>query len=146
LMQDFMSKLNKLRALGRKRKRARWKGYKCIGDYGHGKYECAFVSPYTNSSKNLNSPIMVLLQDWSSDHALRTPFRSEVAEKGYYPPFPTNRRLIELLKIHFNRALNQVFATNLFPFIKMGGISADIRTKDFVEAAKQYAIPQIKIV
>ena len=145
-LQDIMNKLKKLKALGRKRKLDRWKGYKCIGDYARGKYECDFVSPYTKSAKNVDSPIMVLLQDWSSDKALKPPFNPEVAEKGYYPPFPTNRRLIELLKVYFNRPLNQVFATNLFPFIKMGGISATIPERYYVEAAKQYAIPQIKIV
>jgi hypothetical protein len=141
-----VNKLKKLKALGRQRKLDRWKGYKCIGDYHGGKYECAFVSPYTKSAKNVDSPIVVLLQDWSSDEALRRPFSSDVAEKGYYPPLPTNRRLIELLKVHFQRALNEVFATNLFPFIKMGQISSAIPIDDFVKAAKAYAIPQIKIV
>src|SRR6266704_6483521 len=75
-----MNKLRALKALGRKRKLDRCKGYKSVGDYHRGKYECDFVSPFTKSAKNADSPIMVLLQDWSSDEALRRPFSSDVAE------------------------------------------------------------------
>jgi hypothetical protein len=33
--------------LTQKRKASQWPGFKCIGDYHDGKYECDFVSPYS---------------------------------------------------------------------------------------------------
>jgi hypothetical protein len=70
-MTRAMRKQRKLKLLARKRQRSRWKGYHCLGDYHGGIYECDHVSPYTKSAGNVDSEIMVMLQDWSSDAALR---------------------------------------------------------------------------
>jgi len=61
---------------------------------------------------------------------------------GQYP----NEHLEELLQKYFSIVLDQTYATNLFPYIKAGGISAEISDKDFRWAAKEFALPQIKIV
>jgi hypothetical protein len=60
-----------LKALARKRQRSRWHGYKNIGDYHRGVYDCLHVSPYTKSAGNVDSSIMVFLQDWTSDESIR---------------------------------------------------------------------------
>lgn len=39
-----------------------------------------------------------------------------------------------------------MYATNLLPFIKMGGLSASISLCDLVRAAREYALPQVEIV
>jgi uracil-DNA glycosylase len=54
--------------------------------------------------------------------------------------------LIELLRSHFGVELADVYATNLFPFIKKGGINSSIPMRDLVRAAKDFALPQMRIV
>ena len=115
-----MDKHSQLLELAQKRKLSRWNGYKCIGDYHGGGFECDYVSPYTKSAHNVDSEIMVILQDWSSDEEMSDPRDPEAMKKyGYTPSLGTNIKLISLLKAHFGvKGLNDVYATNLFPFIK----------------------------
>lgn len=141
-----MNKHSALKALAKKRKQSRRPGYKCIGDYYDGAYECDFVSPYTKTAGNVNSRIMVVLQDWSSDVAMRRGFNQDCVTYGYYRPLRTNRTLVHLLETYFGVGLSDIYATNLFPFVKMGKISAPIPSDHLVRAAKEFAIPQIEIV
>lgn len=135
-----------LLALATKRKATRWPGYNCIGDYQGGIYECEFVSPYTKSARNVDTEVMVLLQDWSSHEVLSEPPVPGGLELGHDPSRNTNKRLKELLREHFNLELHQAYATNVFPFVKGGGISSGIRWGDLVRAAREFAIPQIDII
>ncbi len=141
-----MSKQELLLALAQKRKATNWPGYRGIGDYHHGAYECDFVSPYTKSAGNFDAQILVLLQDWSSDESIRGPLDSGAVHYGLTPALPTNVRLVELLRSHFGLALKEVYATNLFPFIKPGGISSSVPMRDLVRAAQDFALPQVQIV
>ena len=141
-----MSKQTQLLALARKRKRARWPGFGRVADYHGGVYDCNHVSPYTKSAANLDSKVFVLLQDWSSHAWLSRPLNPEVQRLGYAPGLPTNRNLAALLKSHFRLSLADVYATNLFPFIKCGGLSGGISDEVLVRAAREYALPQIRIV
>ena len=141
-----MSKQRKLRSLAATRKATRWLGYNCLSDYHGGIYDCDHVSPYTQSARNLDADIFVLLQDWSSDLALSGPIDWEAKRLGYTPTEPTNRNLSELLKIFFNLELASVYASNLFPFIKQGNMTQRIPQRDLVRAALEFAIPQIEIV
>ena len=95
------NKRNELLILAQQRKEARWPGYNCISDYNDGAYECDFVSPYTQSSNNVDSGIFILLQDWSSDKSLSGPLDDDVKKYGLTPGLPTNRRLRELLLYAF---------------------------------------------
>jgi hypothetical protein len=141
-----MDKLKKLKALGRKRKRSRWPGYKCVGDYHGGRYDCAFVSPYAKTAGNFNSQIMVLLQDWSSDKALGGSFHDDCAKYGYGINLPSNKNLIRLLQHYYQRSLSDVWGTNVFPFIKMGSLSSRIPRDHLRRGAVEFALPEIKIV
>ncbi|MEX2492213.1 MAG: hypothetical protein WD425_10675 [Nitrospirales bacterium] len=141
-----MDKYKALVALARKRKRARWLGYKGIGDYHGGVYECKYVSPYTKSASNFDSPIMVFLQDWTSESSIRGPVDCDSITLGYSPALPTNRNLIRLLKTHFSLALKDIFATNLFPFIKTGHMGQAIPRRDLLRAAVEFGLPQVEIV
>ena len=143
-----MDKHSQLLELAQKRKLSRWNGYKCIGDYHGGGFECDYVSPYTKSAHNVDSEIMVILQDWSSDEEMSDPRDPEAMKKyGYTPSLGTNIKLISLLKAHFGvKGLNDVYATNLFPFIKHGALNAPIRRKDLVRAAQEFALPQVEII
>ena len=119
-------------------------GYKRLGDYSNADFECNFVSPYSKGAHNLNADVMILLQDWSSDQALRRSVGA--SELGRDPNLPTNRNLCSLMKSSLAMELSETYATNLFPFIKAGGLSSRIPFADFVVAAKEFAIPQIRII
>jgi len=141
-----MDKQDFLLALAQKRKMTIWPGYNRVGDYHCGVYECDFVSPYTKSAGNVNAEIFVLLQDWSSDESLSGSLDSDCVQYGLTRTLPTNRRLVELLRQHFGVELEDIYATNLFPFIKRGGISSSIPMGDLIRAAQEFALPQIQIV
>jgi hypothetical protein len=136
-----------LSSLAKRRQSTRWDGYKSIADYHKGVYECDFVSPYAKSAGNINSSIMVILQDWSSDYSLSRPMIDEGArDLGYTPSEPTNRNLARLLKNTFGLSISDIYATNVFPFVKLGGMSDRIPFADLIRAARQFALPQIEIV
>jgi hypothetical protein len=141
-----MNKANELSALVAHRKASRWEGYGCIGDYQNGIFECDFVSPYTRGAKNLDASVMVLLQDWSSDQWLREPTDSESIKRGHGLKVRTNIELKRLLKDTFGLELQDTYSTNLFPFIKQGGLSTPIPQKVLISAAREFAIPQINII
>ncbi len=127
-----MDKRTVLMELGLKRQRTKWPGYAGIGDYHSGVYECEHVSPYTKSAGNVDSFIMVILQDWSSDKFLRGPVDDGARDLGRTPRLPTNRNLERLIRNHFGLELRQIYATNLFPFIKMGDMTNTIPNRDLV--------------
>jgi restriction system protein len=140
------TKHEQLLVLTRIRQKCRWDGYKCIGDYHHGKYECDFVSPYTRSANNVDAELMVLLQDWACDEVLSGAFLEARRTIGHDPNRWTNIHLKELLKAHFDLELAAIYATNVFPFVKFGKMNAGIKRKDLDAAAEQFALPQIQIV
>ena len=141
-----MDKLSKLRSLTRIRQSTRWDGYKCIGDYRRGAYECEYVSPFTKSACNVDAEVFILLQDWSSDDSLRLGLDDETVTLGHTPALATNRNLIKLLHSTFGLPLAATYATNLFPFIKLGSMNAAIPQRDLIRAAREFALPQIQIV
>ena len=142
----MMDKHARLLELARLRQKTRWSPYRCIGDYHEGKYECDFVSPYTKSACNVDSGLMVLLQDWASDDVLGGRFLLERITVGHDPSRRTNQRLRVLLRRYFRLELEQVYATNVFPFVKLGRMDARIPRQDLVRAAREFALPQIEIV
>lgn len=145
-----MSKAQELSLLVEKRRSIVWPPYKRIGDYHGGRYECEFVSPYTKSAKNLDADVMLLLQDWSSDGSLSRPFDADAAKLGHSEHgvrgTSTNSKLKALLGDHLGLTLADTYGTNLFPFIKPGGMSARIPPKDLERAATEFALPQLRIV
>lgn len=141
-----MDKAGRLLDLAHKRQSSRWPDYKPLTEYHNGIYECDFVSPYTKSAGNVDAKLMILLQDWSSDHRLSATLDESAVTLGLTPTLPTNRNLERLLKVHFGLDLYQTYATNLFPFIKPGPLNAAIRVRDLERAAREFALPQIDIV
>lgn len=135
-----------LSELAEKRRRARWPGYRRIAEYHIRAYECDHVSPYTKSADNVDSPVFLLLQDWSSHAFLSARLNREVKRLGMAPRLPTNRNLAELLSTHFDMRLQDTYATNLFPFIKPGNLTRPLPIRDLVRAAKRFALPQVRIV
>lgn len=140
-----------LEALAQKRRAAKWEQCRDISTYHGGAYDCEYVSPYTKGANNVNSEIFVMLQDWSSHQFLEnldpdSKAGAEVKRIGRKDSLPTNKKLSELLKKHFFTSLAEVYATNLFPFIKQGNLSAPIERQLLLRAAKEFALPQVQIV
>lgn len=124
-------------------------GYSTIGNpiYGNGSHECDLVSPYTKSAHNEDAKIFVLMQDWTShDYLVQTWDDPHVLKFGYDANLPTNKNLDWLLYKRFELERKDTYATNLFPFIKPGGMSTRLPQADLVLCAKRYAISQIEIV
>jgi restriction system protein len=118
-----MIKYEALRAIARKRTASIPQGYRGIGEYHSGAYECMHVSPFQRSAGNVDSPIVLVLQDWCSDDYLSGPRNEDLITLGYDPRLPTNVNLIKLLRAHLGLDLDDVYVTNLFPFIKPGGMT-----------------------
>ena len=119
---------------------------KRISDYHDSGYECDHVSPYTKTAGNVDAEIMVVLQDWASHDALKGPFSNDSATLGHTPHLRTNRNLTRLLHKTFGLSLSEVYGTNVFPFVKPGGMSAAIPQRDLVATAKRFTLPEIQIV
>lgn len=139
-------KKTQLAVIAQRRKRSRWPGYACVGDYHGGLYDCDFVSPYTKSAGNVDSPVMVMLQDWASHDVLARAPDEDIVRLGRLPSLRTNLTLDRLLLNHMGRSIDQVYATNLFPFVKPGGISSKVSRRDLLRASKEFGLPQVQAV
>lgn len=129
------------------RQQTRWEGVSQVGDYHDGFYESDHVSPYTRSAGNVDADVFLMLQDWSSRAwLLGHPNDIEVRRLGYSPQLLTNKNLIGLLETHLGLSLAKTYATNLFPFIKEGGLTSHVQESQLLKAANMFALPQVRIV
>lgn len=141
------SKMEMLKQLAEQRKADRLPGHFCIGDFHDGAYDRHdYVSPWSISAHNPDASIMIFLQDWTSADSISGSLDVIAAEIGYTPSLPSNRNLINMLQKHFNSELKDVYVSNLFVFVKPGGMSARIPMRDMLYSATEYALPQIRIV
>ncbi|MGF1688776.1 hypothetical protein L4C36_19170 [Photobacterium japonica] len=139
-------KRTRLAALTQRRRESTPDEAYAIGDFYFGAYETEWVSPYTKSASNLHATVMVLLQDWASNDYLAQVFRPALASLGLDPKLPTSQHLNMLLRRHLGLALNDTYATNVYPFIKKGSLSAAMTWRGILEGARRYALPQIQII
>ncbi len=142
---NYMLKEQELLKLAKLRQATKYNGYNSIVDYENGFYECDYVSPYSISAHNVNSDVFVILQDWSSDENMHG-ICKKTKKLGYTPSVGTNIKLIKLLEKNLSLKLEDTYTTNLFPFIKMGDISANIPIGDMRKAAEEFTLPMIKII
>ncbi len=139
------AKCDRLCELARRRVASVWDGYRQPEDYGYDFRD--LVSPYSRTARNVDAAVMVVLQDWASHDVLRRePMNAEMARYGHDPRRLTNKRLKALLRKHLDVALKDIYGTNLFPYIKSGGMSTAMPMQDLLRVAKAFAIPQIAIV
>src|SRR5258706_14314733 len=135
-------KISELRKLTKKRQRIEgWKQYKNLCAYGS-RYECDFVSPYTKSACNVDSSLFIMLQDWASADFLRRPLCEVTRHYGRTPWRATNKRLDELLKKHCCWSIGGTYASNVFPLIKPGSMTAGIPEEDLKRAAIEFGLKQ----
>jgi hypothetical protein len=120
------------------------RAYRAIGDFHGGAYECEHVSPVSIAAHNLDADVMLMGQDWDSEKGCEREPKHPVL--GYDPKLATNKRLDDLLRDTFGLTRPEVFFTNLFPFVKRGGMSTTIPAAHLEQAAKEFALPQVDIV
>jgi restriction system protein len=135
--------------LAQNRQQATWPrqaGFENLGDYQGGRFECDYVSPYSRTAGNVDSDLLLFLQDWTSDEPKSERELQAMQQYGRTPWRVTNKKLDHLLAVHFNRDIRQVYATNLFPFIKPGRMSDGIFRQYLERAASEFAKPHISIL
>ena len=118
-------------------------GYKQPEDYHYDFKD--WVSPFTKGAHALGG-VSIVLQDWSSADKLSEGVDPIVQELGRDPRLKTNRTLDRLLKEALNLSVNDVYATNVFPFIKQGNISSPIPRAHVLQAAKQFVRLELEMV
>lgn len=142
-----MTKRERLAELAHKRKADFLPGHHRLGDFHGGAYDQhEHVSPWTISAHNLDADLMIILQDWCSGEFLSGPLIEDAVRLGCDPHLATNKNLIALVQRHFSMDIADAYVTNLFVFIKPGGMSAHLAMADAVYSARTYAVPQIEIV
>lgn len=146
-----MGKAERLRALAQQRRCDARKSYK--GDYRDIKELFPdiddwddFVSPWTKSAGNFESSLVLVGQDWGCEKRLLGANLAELRHYGMDRTLETNSNVAALLDSCFNKSFKDVFATNLFPFIKLGGMSAPVSNHDMRLAWRAYCLPQLQIV
>jgi uracil-DNA glycosylase len=111
--------------------------------------EDEFVVPWSKGACNYSAKVMVIAQDWDSYENLSVPLTKdhhEIKRVGRNVDLKTNTRLDDLLDRHFNRKFKDTFATDVFPFIKKGGMDARLKWADLVRCAHDFALRQIEII
>lgn len=121
--------------LAAKRSSKAWPPYLQPEDFGYDFRE--WVSPYTKTA-HATGGIALVLQDWASVDGLKKGFDPEIQRHGRIPGLLTNRRLDETLRRVFDLQISETYVTNAFPFIKPGGMSAAIPTRDVVDAIRRF--------
>jgi len=135
-----------LKRLAKKRKKTRMNGYCVLSDFHDGTYECGYVSPWSISAHDVDTDVMVVGHDWSSEEWMKRPIDNESAQRGYSSKFRTNKNLFDLLDRHLNLKFDETYATNAFPFVKRGQSQGSIRSEDMTWAVQTFLLPQIEII
>jgi restriction system protein len=90
---------------------------------------------------------VIVLQDWISHEGItRRGFDPIIQQLGHDPKIQTNIRLKRWLGEYFGLDLSDVYGTNIFPFIKPGGMSKAIPIQDLRRAAAKFTLPEIELV
>jgi hypothetical protein len=141
-------KRDELRLLAKQRQADRRDGYLCLSDIHSGYYDTdEHVSPWSTSAQNVDAELMIFGKDWVSSETLAGERDPERKRLGQGWNVPTNRNLRRYLRDQMGGLeFSQTYATNVFPFIKIGKKNAAIRAADMRYAAKKYALPQMRIV
>jgi restriction system protein len=142
-----MTKAQDIAALARLRRQDRYRNYPSFGDFHGGIYDQRpYVVPWSISAHNVDSPLLVIGQDWNSADRLAGPIDHVQVELGQIPTLPSNRRLRQFLDEHLRLSFEETYATDLFVFAKPGGMTARIPFADLLYCAREYAIRQIEIL
>lgn len=103
-----------------------------------------WVSPYTKGAHQMGG-VAVILQDWPSVEGLSGGVLPEVQEHGPTLELKTNMWLDELLQQFSKVGIAGVYGTNVFPFIKEGGMSSPIPMEDIKRVSDHFLKEELRI-
>ncbi len=103
-----------------------------------------WVSPYTKGAHCLGG-YAIVLQDWASSEGLAGGPDPSVQQHGRTVTLRTNQVLEAMLANVLHVTLPQVYATNAFPFIKTGPMSARIPANDVLCAVRKFTCRELEI-
>ena len=120
--------------------------YVKVSEYNNGiYYDPNYISPVSKSAHNLDSKILLILQDWASVDSLnKQEHTPEKINSGIDLTLKTNKNLSIWLEEFFEITFNQTYAINLFPYIKFGNMSAYIPFNDYLYSIKNFTEPFIE--
>ena len=107
------------------------------------------LSPWSLSADRVDSPILLVGQDWASIDSIRawsSDQYSVIRRLGRNPKLETNIRLDFLIEESFGLKFSDCYATNAFVFIKPGNASSRIATRAFSHSVLKYLLPLIGIL
>jgi uracil-DNA glycosylase len=116
--------------------------YRQPEDFGYDFRE--WVSPYTKGACKPGG-IALVLQDWASVDGLADGPDPAVQNLGRMPALQTNVRLEHLLRQVFGLRLQETYATNAFPFVKPGGMSAPIPVSEVRHSVNTFTVPALRL-
>ena len=128
--------------LAQKRVETHWPPYKNSEDFGYDFR--TWVSPYTKGAHSFDG-IAVVLQDWASDDGLTQGLEREVEQVGRAVNRLTNRRLEKLLLNVLGLRIAETSATNVFPFVKPGGMSSGVPQRHMDLTASRFTVHELKM-
>jgi restriction system protein len=107
------------------------------------------VVPWSKTACNYDSEVMLIAQDWDSLDNLTAPLAAKhhrIKLVGRNEKLATNKRIDKLLAQYLALTWSDIFATDVFPFIKPGDMRGNLRLTDLVRCAHDFALPQIDII
>lgn len=116
-------------------------GYKQPEDFGYDFRD--WVSPYTKGACKRGG-IALVLQDWASEDGLLQNPHPQIPDLGRNPSIRTNDVLQAVLKRVFGLHLSDVYATNVFPFVKPGGMSSPVPQRLVNSTALQFTARELQ--
>lgn len=128
--------------LAKLRATTRWANYSQPEDYGYD--FTSWVSPYTKGAHTFGT-VAIVLQDWSGSDTMKGLPDEEVQKFGRTINLKTNIRLEELLRRIMGKKIQDIYATNIFPFVKKGGISSYIPFSDIKKSASMFTKIELEI-
>ncbi|WP_181183094.1 uracil-DNA glycosylase family protein [Mesorhizobium sp. B3-2-1] len=142
-----MSKRRRIAELARARRLDSLPPHRGFSEFHGGIYDQHdHVVPWTISAHRVNSPVMIIGQDWNSADNLGRPVVDEQVALGQIPWLPSNINLQARLAQHFGMNFGDTYATDLFVFAKPGNMTARIPSNHLRYCACRYAVPQIEII
>lgn len=122
--------------------------YVKVSEYANGiYYDPNYISPISKSAHNLDSKILIVLQDWNATDTLDSQNRTdEHINTGIDLRLVTFKRLSELLKQYVGISIEETYVINVFPYIKIGHASTNIPMADYYYACKKFIVPFINIL
>lgn len=137
---------------------------KKVSDYDVNAVFKYLTSPNSKTANNLDTQIIIVLQDWANQASARKFFsnpESDVLRYGYDPAIKTNKKIRDLLVEFFSDELmlnsndlkdaslksifSKIYITNIFQFIKPGSMSSYVPQK-YVNQCAEFTKQEINII